>query len=129
MSVTENGDIAVDTFFGEGDAKLEQLIKVAFEAGYDGVFALELAARYSDPTEHITQAREWFGKWADKERLASVKAEERRGRFGGGPRCRLNLELIMQFDKNGDGELNDAERRVMFEAMRSRRGATPRTNR
>ena len=129
VSATENGDVAVDTFVGEGDAKLEQLIKVAVEAGYEGVFALESDARYSDPTEHITQAREWFGKWADKESLADVKVEERRGRFGGGRRFRPNPEMIKQFDKNGDGELNDAERRAMFEAMRSRRGAAPRNNR
>jgi sugar phosphate isomerase/epimerase len=39
VSASENGDVAVDTFIGEGDAKLDQLLKVAAEAGYDGALA------------------------------------------------------------------------------------------
>jgi len=31
-------------------------------------------------------------------------------------------EMLKEFDKDGDGELNDKERRAMFEAMRERMG-------
>jgi sugar phosphate isomerase/epimerase len=122
VSPTENGDVAVDTFVGEGDAKLEQLIKVASEAGYDGVFALESDAGYSDPTEHIEKAHVWFAANTTPEAVAKVEVDERRGRgFGGGGRFRPNPEMMKQFDKDKDGQLNDEERRAMFEAMRSQR--------
>jgi len=83
VSSSENGDVAVDTFIGEGDAKLNQLLKVAADAGYDGVFALESDAGYSDPTEHITKAREWLKQNSAPEALASVKVDERPRGFGG----------------------------------------------
>lgn len=82
VSASENGDVAVDTFIGEGDAKLDQLLKVAAEAGYDGVYALESDAGYSDPTEHIAKAGEWLKAHSTPEALAAVKVDERRG-FGG----------------------------------------------
>lgn len=122
VSSTENGDVAVDTFIGEGDAKLDQLIKAAAEAGYEGVFALESDAGYSDPTEHIVKAREYFAAHTTPEALAKVTIDERRRRGGGG-RFRPSPEMMKEFDKNEDGELSDDERRAMFEAMRARRGA------
>jgi len=82
VSASENGDVAVDTFVGQGDAKLDQLLKVASEAGYDGVYALESDAGYSDPTEHIVKAAEWLKTHTTTEALAAVKVDERRG-FGG----------------------------------------------
>ncbi len=83
VSASENGDVAVDTFIGEGDAKLEQLVKVASEAGYDGVYALESDAGYSDPTEHIVKAGEWLKSHTTPEALAAVKVDERPRGFGG----------------------------------------------
>lgn len=83
VSASENGDVSVDTFVGEGDAKLNQLLKVAADAGYDGVFALESDAGYSDPTEHITKAGEWFKQNTATEALAAVKVDERPRGFGG----------------------------------------------
>jgi len=124
VSSTDNGDVAVDTFVGEGDAKLDQLLKVASEAGYEGVFALESDARYNDPTEHIVNAGQWFAKHTASDALASTEVEARRGRFGGGRRFQPSPEQLKQFDKNKDGELNDEERRVMFESFRSG-GRTP----
>jgi len=122
VSSTENGDVALDTFVGEGDAKLDQLLKVASEAGYEGVFALESDARYNDPTEHIVNAGEWFAKHTSAEALEKTEVEARRGRFGGGRRFQPSSEQLKQFDKDKDGELNDAERRALFESFRSRRG-------
>ncbi len=83
VSASENGDVAVDTFVGEGDAKLDQLLKVASEAGYDGVYALESDAGYSDPTEHIVKAGEWLKAHSTPEALAAVKVDERPRGFGG----------------------------------------------
>lgn len=83
VSASENGDVAVDTFIGEGDAKLDQLVKVAAEAGYDGVYALESDAGYSDPTEHIVKAGEWLKAHTTPEALAAVKVDERPRGFGG----------------------------------------------
>ena len=123
VSPSENGDVAVDTFVGDGDAKLDQLIKVAADAGYDGVFALESDAGYSDPREHIVKAHAWFAEHTTPEALAETQVEERRGRFGGGRRFRPTPEMLKEFDKDEDGELNDEERRAMFEAFRERRGA------
>ncbi len=83
VSASENGDVAVDTFIGEGDAKLEQLVKVAAEAGYDGVYSLESDAGYSDPTEHIVKAGEWLKAHTTPDALAAVKIDERPRGFGG----------------------------------------------
>lgn len=83
VSASENGDVAVDTFVGEGDAKLNQLLKVASEAGYDGVYALESDAGYSDPTEHIVKAAEWLKTQTTPEAIAAVKVDERPRGFGG----------------------------------------------
>jgi len=83
VSSTENGDVAVDTLVGEGHGKLEQLLKAASEAGYQGVFALESDAGYNDPTEHVLKAPLWFKKHAASEALAEIQMGERRSRFGG----------------------------------------------
>lgn len=83
VSASENGDVAVDTFVGEGDARLDQLIKAATEAGYDGVYALESDAGYSDPTEHIVKAGTWFKTHTTPEALAAVTVDERPRGFGG----------------------------------------------
>ena len=83
VSASENGDVAVDTFIGEGDARLEQLLKVASEAGYDGVYALESDAGYSDPTEHNVKAGEWLKAHTTAEALSAVKVEARPRGFGG----------------------------------------------
>lgn len=80
VSSTENGDVAVDTFIGEGDAHLDQLIKVAMENGYTGVFALESDAGYSDPTEHIQKAHEYIDHVTSPEVYSAIKLDEpRRG--------------------------------------------------
>lgn len=84
VSATENGDVAVDTFIGEGDAKLDQLIKVAADAGYEGVFALESDAGYTDPTEHIVKAEEYFKAHTTPEALAAVQVDEKPRGFGRG---------------------------------------------
>lgn len=60
VSATDNGDVAVDVFPGEGDANLKGLMKAAKEAGYEGVFAIETDNNLKDPTEHVTKAIEFF---------------------------------------------------------------------
>ena len=85
VSATDNGDVAVDTFIGEGDGKLDQLIKVALDSGYEGVFALESDAGYSDPTEHIVKAHEYVGHVTSPEVFKAIEVEQPRGRFGRRP--------------------------------------------
>ncbi|HAV61144.1 MAG TPA: hypothetical protein DCY13_02125, partial [Verrucomicrobiales bacterium] len=60
VTPTDNGDVAVDTFLGEGDANLKGLFKAAKEAGYQGVFAIETDNNLKDPTEHMAKAIEFF---------------------------------------------------------------------
>lgn len=109
VSSTDHGDVAVDTFVGKGDAKLEQLLKAASEADYEGVFALESDAGYSDPTEHISKAREWFIKHTDSNTLANIQVDPRRGRYGGGRRFQPSPEQIKQFDKREVGDFATEE--------------------
>jgi L-ribulose-5-phosphate 3-epimerase len=56
---TERGDIATDTFLGEGNANLPALFKVLKDAKYDGVMAVETDNNLKDPTEHMTKAAEF----------------------------------------------------------------------
>ena len=56
---TEKGDVATDTFLGEGHANLAALFKVLKEAKYDGVMAVETDNNLKDPTEHMTKAAEF----------------------------------------------------------------------
>jgi sugar phosphate isomerase/epimerase len=58
----ERGDSAKDTFLGEGDAKLAELIKTLQEAKWDGVLAIETDNDLKDPTEHTEKALEFFQK-------------------------------------------------------------------
>lgn len=57
---TAKGDVATDTFLGEGDANLKELLKVVKEAKWDGVLAVETDNNLKDPTEHMTKAIEFF---------------------------------------------------------------------
>ena len=56
VHATENGDVATDTFIGEGSANLKGLFKVLKESGYAGVLAIETDNDLKDPTEHMTKA-------------------------------------------------------------------------
>lgn len=56
VHATENGDVATDTFIGEGSANLKGLFKVLKESGYSGVLAIETDNDLKDPTEHMTKA-------------------------------------------------------------------------
>jgi len=56
---TDRGDVATDTFLGEGDAKLPELLKALKEAKYEGVIAVETDNNLKDPTEHMTKALEF----------------------------------------------------------------------
>jgi sugar phosphate isomerase/epimerase len=57
---TENGDVAVDTFIGEGSTKFKELFKVLKESKYEGVLAIETDNNLKDPTEHVTKAVKYF---------------------------------------------------------------------
>jgi len=56
----EKGDSSRDTFLGEGDAKLSELIKMLQERKWDGVLAIETDNDLKDPTEHTEKAIEFF---------------------------------------------------------------------
>jgi sugar phosphate isomerase/epimerase len=56
----DKGDSATDTFVGEGDAKLANLLKTLQETKWDGVVAIETDNNLKDPTEHVTKAIEFF---------------------------------------------------------------------
>ncbi len=56
VHATENGDVATDTFVGEGSTNLKALFKVLKESGYPGVLAIETDNNLKDPTEHMTKA-------------------------------------------------------------------------
>jgi sugar phosphate isomerase/epimerase len=56
---TSKGDVATDTFIGEGDANLKELFKVLKEAKWDGIMAVETDNNLKDPTEHMTKAIEF----------------------------------------------------------------------
>jgi L-ribulose-5-phosphate 3-epimerase len=58
----DKGDSSRDTFLGEGDAKLADLIKILQERKWDGVLAIETDNDLKDPTEHTEKAIEFFKK-------------------------------------------------------------------
>ena len=62
VTPSENGDKWQDTFLGEGDAKLPQLLHTLQEAKWDGVVAIETDNDLKDPTEHTVKAIEFFKK-------------------------------------------------------------------
>jgi sugar phosphate isomerase/epimerase len=57
---TEKGDVATDTFLGEGDANLKELLKTVKAANWQGVFAVETDNNLKDPTEHMEKAAKFF---------------------------------------------------------------------
>jgi sugar phosphate isomerase/epimerase len=63
---TDAGDVAIDTFLGEGDAKLPTLFKTLSEAHFDGIMAVETDNNLKDPTEHMTKAIEYVKANAPK---------------------------------------------------------------
>jgi sugar phosphate isomerase/epimerase len=58
----EKGDVARDTFLGEGDARLTELLSTLREAKWDGVIAIETDNNLKDPTEHTVKAIEFVQK-------------------------------------------------------------------
>lgn len=59
---TDKGDVARDTFLGEGDAKLGKLLETLQEAKWDGVIAIETDNDLKDPTEHTVKAIDFVKK-------------------------------------------------------------------
>lgn len=57
---TERGDVATDTFLGEGHANLPALLKTLKESNYDGIVSIETDNNLKDPTEHMAKAIEFF---------------------------------------------------------------------
>jgi sugar phosphate isomerase/epimerase len=62
VTAGENGDTWKDTFLGEGDAKLPELLSTLHDANYDGVIAIETDNNLKDPTEHTLKAIEFLKK-------------------------------------------------------------------
>jgi L-ribulose-5-phosphate 3-epimerase len=62
VTATENGDVAVDTFIGDGDTKLKDLFKALKDDKYEGVLAIETDNNLKDPTEHVTKAIRYFSE-------------------------------------------------------------------
>ncbi|HEX7861529.1 MAG TPA: sugar phosphate isomerase/epimerase [Verrucomicrobiae bacterium] len=62
VTSTETGDKWQDTFLGEGDAKLPELLTTLHDADYDGVIAIETDNNLKDPTEHTVKAIEFVKK-------------------------------------------------------------------
>ncbi|MGV3774299.1 MAG: sugar phosphate isomerase/epimerase family protein [Verrucomicrobiales bacterium] len=60
VSSSERGDVAKDTFIGEGDAKISELFQTLKKANYPGVVAIETDNDLKDPTEHVTKALEYI---------------------------------------------------------------------
>jgi sugar phosphate isomerase/epimerase len=60
VTATETGDVAVDTFIGDGDTKFKNLFKALKEAHFAGVLAIETDNDLKDPTEHVTKAIHYF---------------------------------------------------------------------
>lgn len=60
VNTTERGDVATDTFVGEGSANLVALLKALKEANYDGIISVETDNSLKDPTEHMAKAIEFF---------------------------------------------------------------------
>jgi L-ribulose-5-phosphate 3-epimerase len=59
VNPTASGDVATDTFLGEGDANLKALFKVLKESNYQCVMAVETDNNLKDPTEHMIKAAEF----------------------------------------------------------------------
>jgi sugar phosphate isomerase/epimerase len=62
VTSTDKGDTYQDTFLGEGDAKLPQLLTTLHDANWDGVIAIETDNNLKDPTEHTLKAIEFMKK-------------------------------------------------------------------
>ncbi|HTG45121.1 MAG TPA: sugar phosphate isomerase/epimerase [Verrucomicrobiae bacterium] len=59
---TNKGDVARDTFLGEGDANLGKLLQTLQETKWDGVIAIETDNNLKDPREHTVKALEFVKK-------------------------------------------------------------------
>lgn len=62
VTSTERGDTWKDTFLGEGDANLADLLSTIQNAHWDGVIAIETDNNLKDPTEHTVKAIEFVKK-------------------------------------------------------------------
>ncbi len=62
VECTEKGDVARDTFVGEGNANLAKLLSTLQEAKWDGIIAIETDNDLKDPTEHTAKAIEFVQK-------------------------------------------------------------------
>lgn len=62
VTSSERGDTWKDTFLGEGDAKLSELLTTLHDADYEGVIAIETDNNLKDPTEHTLKAIEFVKK-------------------------------------------------------------------
>lgn len=62
VTSSDKGDSYKDTFLGEGDANLPQLLTTLHDADYDGVIAIETDNNLKDPTEHTLKAIEFVKK-------------------------------------------------------------------
>ena len=62
VTSSDRGDRWTDTFLGEGDAKLPELLTTLHDADYDGVIAIETDNNLKDPTEHTVKAIEFVKK-------------------------------------------------------------------
>src|SRR5687767_6481559 len=62
VTSSDKGDSYQDTFLGEGDAKLPQLLTTLHDADWDGVIAIETDNNLKDPTEHTLKALEFVKK-------------------------------------------------------------------
>lgn len=56
---TANGDVATDTFIGEGDTNFKALFKVLKDSKYPGVVSIETDNDLKDPTEHVAKALQY----------------------------------------------------------------------
>ena len=62
VTASDKGDSYQDSFLGEGDAKLPQLLTTLHDADWDGVIAIETDNNLKDPTEHTLKALEFVKK-------------------------------------------------------------------
>ena len=62
VTSSDRGDSYQDTFLGDGDAKLPQLLTTLHDANWDGVIAIETDNNLKDPTEHTLKALEFVKK-------------------------------------------------------------------
>ncbi len=56
---TPTGDVATDTFIGEGDTNFKALFAALKEANFKGVLAIETDSNLKDPTEHVQKALQY----------------------------------------------------------------------